>query len=274
MDNQDEDIFYFSSPPLHYDISESGSSCFSFDAPSFSPAMSTCSMSEVSFLSTEDQNDTEQDDEEPSITDHVNFSEMPLTLGEISATIKDSSATVRNTSDNISEPHTELPIMGQASPTTDEISAANDNVSADSIESMHTTEELPVAAQSCLNMQHFCESRTFQEQTSSDQYTDFSTSNWPGFKIVIDNIDKNLRPSFQRYDNKTVSMHACNMYASQDWINFSSLSDVNPAAPLIDVKKLLVGKAEIDGLNSDVVVLLSRYSMLQYVHNNYCFVKC
>ena len=85
-----------------------------------------------------------------------------------------------------------------------------------------------------------------------------SISNWSGFKIVIDNIDKNFRPSFKRHDNRTVSMHACNAYASQDRIDFSSLSDVNPAAPQIDVQKLLIGKAEVDSLNGDVVVLLSR----------------
>ena len=85
-----------------------------------------------------------------------------------------------------------------------------------------------------------------------------SISNWSGFKIVIDNIDKNFRPSFKRHDNRTVSMHACNAYASQDRIDFSSLSDVNPAAPQIDVQKLLIGNAEVDSLNGDVVVLLSR----------------
>ena len=60
----------------------------------------------------------------------------------------------------------------------------------------------------------------------SDQCTDFPLLpliRWLGFKIVIDNIDKNLRPSYQRCDNKTISMHACNMYACLDQINFSSL---------------------------------------------------
>ena len=82
---------------------------------------------------------------------------------------------------------------------------------------------------------------------------------WWGFKIVIDNIDKNLRRSFQWSDNKTVSMHACHMYACLDRIDFSSLSDVMPSDPLIDVETLLIGKAEINELNGDVEVLLERY---------------
>lgn len=82
---------------------------------------------------------------------------------------------------------------------------------------------------------------------------------WLGFKIVIDNIDKNLRRSFQRSNNKTVSMHAYNMYACLDQIDYSSLPDVMPSDPLIDIETLLIGKAEIDELSGDVEVLLERY---------------
>ena len=137
-----------------------------------------------------------------------------------------------STSDHITELHTELPSVEEVSSSLDEVSAMENvptnNVSVTS-ETMDTTELLVV-----------------------------SISNWSGFKIVIDNIDKNFRPSFKRHDNRTVSMHACNTYASQDRIDFSSISDVNPAAPQIDVQKLLIGKAEVDSLNGDVVVLLSR----------------
>ena len=59
----------FFSPPLHCDTSESDNSCFSFDAPSFIPTTSTYSVSKVSSLCSKEQNDPEQFDEEPSITD-------------------------------------------------------------------------------------------------------------------------------------------------------------------------------------------------------------
>jgi len=55
-------------------------------------------------------------------------------------------------------------------------------------------------------------------------------------------------------------MHAYNMYASLDRVDFSALSDVMPSNPLIDVETLLIGKADIDELNGVVEVLLERYT--------------
>jgi len=39
---------------------------------------------------------------------------------------------------------------------------------------------------------------------------------WNGFKIVGDNIDKNVRPSFQRAQHQTKSLHYFNSYAVRD----------------------------------------------------------
>ena len=206
--NQDDDVFWFHSPPLQYEFSESKSSCLSFDAPSFSPVVSSCS-SEVKSLCDEEQNDIEEVDnhEEACITGHVNLRELPLTP-KISA----------------DQLHTDLLFVG-----VDEALTSTDNVADVNVgsESMHVTEEFPVIS-------------------------------WPGFKIVIDNVDKNFRPSFKRHDNKTISMHACNMYACQDRIDFSFLSDVNPSSPQIDGQKLLIAKADIEALNGDLAVLSSR----------------
>ena len=49
--------------------------------------------------------------------------------------------------------------------------------------------------------------------TLNDGKMPVSTSEWTGFKIVGDNIDKNFRPTYQRHDNKTISLHAFHMYA-------------------------------------------------------------
>jgi len=81
---------------------------------------------------------------------------------------------------------------------------------------------------------------------------------WSGFKIVGDNIDKNFRRSFQRHDNKTISMHAFHIYAVKDRIDFSSYSDIAPATAQVDVTKLLIGETEIYKLNKNVTSLLSR----------------
>ena len=81
---------------------------------------------------------------------------------------------------------------------------------------------------------------------------------WTGFRIGGDNIDKNIRPSVQRCDNKTNSMHCFHMYAVQDRIDLSLYSD-SPPTSKIDVKKLLVTKDDFTQMTSDAVVLISRY---------------
>lgn len=37
------------------------------------------------------------------------------------------------------------------------------------------------------------------------------TSPWTGFKIVGNNLDKNIRPSFQQIDHQTKPLHICNL---------------------------------------------------------------
>ena len=81
---------------------------------------------------------------------------------------------------------------------------------------------------------------------------------WSGFKIVGDNIDKKFRRSFYRHNRQTISMHAFHMYAVKDRIDLSSLSDVAPSDAKVDITKLLIHQTDIDGLNKDVITLLSR----------------
>lgn len=56
---------------------------------------------------------------------------------------------------------------------------------------------------------------------------------WTGFKIVGDNIDKNIRPSFQRVNHQTVSLHYFHSCAVSDRINLLSLSDIAPSLVLL-----------------------------------------
>ena len=50
---------------------------------------------------------------------------------------------------------------------------------------------------------------------------------------------------------------------------------MNPPAPLIDVQKLLIGKAEIDGLNSDVEVMLERFvvTWIEFIYDKHRVVR-
>jgi len=80
---------------------------------------------------------------------------------------------------------------------------------------------------------------------------------WKGFKIVGDNIDKNIRPSFQRYDNNTTSLHYFHHYAVLDRVDLSNHSEALPEAER-DLNGLVVGVNDVTQLESDTVVLLSR----------------
>ena len=42
---------------------------------------------------------------------------------------------------------------------------------------------------------------------------------WTGFKIVGDNVDKDIRPSFQRIDYRTRSLHYFHAYAMLDRVD-------------------------------------------------------
>ena len=50
-------------------------------------------------------------------------------------------------------------------------------------------------------------------------------SQWSGFKIVGDNLDKTVKPRHMRSDNQNKSLHYFHSMAVKDRIDFSSLSD-------------------------------------------------
>ena len=102
-----------------------------------------------------------------------------------------------------------------------------------------------------------------RQDRGSTQQNGTVNTNWPGFKIVGDNIDRNYHPSFQRHSNSTNSMHAFHMYAVQD---LSSYSDIAPSS-IIEIDKLLISKEDTKSFLGDAVVLLSRYAI---VYCNVC----
>ena len=55
-------------------------------------------------------------------------------------------------------------------------------------------------------------------------------SEWVGFKLVGDNIDKTVKPRYMRVDRQTKSLHYFNVYAVKDRVNLSSLSDQKPTS--------------------------------------------
>ena len=86
---------------------------------------------------------------------------------------------------------------------------------------------------------------------------------WTGFKIVGDNVDKDVRPSFQRIDYKTHSLHYFHAYAVLDRIDLSNLSD-SPPLKEIAASTFLSSPQDKSELTSNFEVLVSRYVIVTY----------
>ena len=86
-------------------------------------------------------------------------------------------------------------------------------------------------------------------------------SEWTSFKIVGDNVDKNVRPSNQRIDHQTVLLHYFHAIAVRDRIDFSSLSDIAPEEITIDPDVLLPTSTDLELLTQEFEVLVARYSV-------------
>ena len=70
-----------------------------------------------------------------------------------------------------------------------------------------------------------------------------------GFKVVGDNIDKTIRPSFERIDHHSISLHYYHSYAVLNRVDLSGLDDVQ-CSGVCDLPKLL---------KSHYSILISRY---------------
>lgn len=84
---------------------------------------------------------------------------------------------------------------------------------------------------------------------------------WNGFKIVGDNVDKNVRPSFQRLTHQTKSLHHFQSYAVKDRVDWSQASDVrkSPTAIKLQSSSFLMTEGDWDRFKGDCHVLISRY---------------
>ena len=68
---------------------------------------------------------------------------------------------------------------------------------------------------------------------------------WFGYKFVGDNIDKNIKPSHQRYELKGQSLHHFHGFAVRDRVNFSGMSEENPTFTIPDPSKFLPSQSDI-----------------------------
>ena len=68
---------------------------------------------------------------------------------------------------------------------------------------------------------------------------------WQGFKIVGDNIDKNINSSFERINSSTLSLHYYHSFAVLDRIDLSGVSDDQPSG-ICDTIKFLPTSEDIN----------------------------
>ena len=80
---------------------------------------------------------------------------------------------------------------------------------------------------------------------------------WCGFKVVGDNIDKNVHPRHESLDQHTRSLHYFNCYAVKDRIDLGSLSDLKPLVDIsqVDLTQLLPQKEDIEGIIENMAIL-------------------
>ena len=88
---------------------------------------------------------------------------------------------------------------------------------------------------------------------------------WFGFKIVGDNVDKNICASFQRSDHGTCSLHHFYSFTSRDRLDFSNFLDKDPDLSTIigdidvDAQEFLPSEEEIDIVKEEFSILIARY---------------
>lgn len=82
-----------------------------------------------------------------------------------------------------------------------------------------------------------------------------------GYKIVGDNIDKNIRPRYQTMERQTKSVHYFHSYAVMDRVPSLYLSDAPPALPTnkrVDLDRIMPSESCNRKLSVTFATLISR----------------
>lgn len=94
-----------------------------------------------------------------------------------------------------------------------------------------------------------------EESNSSQEWQ----TPWCGFKIVGNNIDKNVRPSHQRIDHQTQSLHYFHSFAVRDRVDLSAYSDQPPKIPpMIDATTITHNASDLARFQMECEILVSR----------------
>ena len=83
--------------------------------------------------------------------------------------------------------------------------------------------------------------------------------------MVMDNVDMNVRRSFQQCDRTTTSYHFCHVYGLLNQIDSSSLSDGPPSGNLSS-DMVLPNSSDLKRIMGDFAVLVSRHKKQKFMH--------
>ena len=94
----------------------------------------------------------------------------------------------------------------------------------------------------------------------ADNYQSDVSVKWTGFKIIGDNIYKNVRPTYQRLDHQTESFHHFHAMAVQDRVDLTTSTSQCSETHVQDVnhEQLVLNSDNLSRLKHDFQVLLPR----------------
>ena len=78
--------------------------------------------------------------------------------------------------------------------------------------------------------------------------SDHTMKDWYGYKFVGDNVDKRIKPSYQRAELRGHDMHYFHGYAVRDRLDLSEFSDTCPPHSTPDANVILPSSEDIEAL--------------------------
>jgi len=106
--------------------------------------------------------------------------------------------------------------------------------------------------ESCIQVDSVHEYVEEQTLSHAEQSANF------GFTLTMDNIDPNVRRSFQRCDRSTLSYHFSHVFAAQNHVNSSGEQDGFPSG-VLSPEDILPSKADQEKIVVDFEVLVSNW---------------
>lgn len=118
----------------------------------------------------------------------------------------------------------------------------------------------PISSQCSSSDQEFGEMVHDQPSPAISYNPSSPTQQWHGYKIVGDNLDKNVKPRNQTLERQTHSLHYFNCYAVHDRLNLSTYSDDPPDIDLttLDTNTMLPSQEDLDGLIHNMAIIAGR----------------